>query len=408
MVDPDCTTSLTSIPFQQTGYFSKTICDYLDQKESLRPFYHNTADLEGLNNQVLEKQNSFTTATRTVLVEALKKQYQGLAHSEKTAAHIDALADDKTFTVTTGHQLNLFTGPLYFLYKIISTINLAEALNKAHPGYHFVPVYWMASEDHDFDEINYFNFKGTKLEWKRACSGGVGRLDTSGLDGVLAEFDKLLPKTDNANYLKELFTKGYLEHNTLVEATRYIANDLFKEYGLVIVDGDDRQLKQLFAPFVKDELLHQTSYKKVSQTIDALQTNYSIQVNPREINLFYLDDGLRERIIKEESQYKVNNTDLSFSEQELLTILKEHPERFSPNALLRPLYQEVILPNICYIGGGGELAYWFELKSYFETVKVPYPVLLLRNSVLLCSVKQHTKLEKLNLSTAELFLNNTS
>src|SRR5690606_802686 len=116
---------------------------------------------------------------------------------------------------------------------------------------------------------------------------------------------------------------------------------------------------------------------------DIPNKNYNIQVNPREINLFYLDTKLRERIIEVEGKYVVNDTNISWSKEELLKEVKEHPQRFSPNVMLRPLYQEVILPNLCYIGGGGEIAYWLELKSYFEAVKVPFPILLLRNSALL-------------------------
>uniref|UniRef100_UPI0030F86353 bacillithiol biosynthesis protein BshC n=1 Tax=uncultured Wocania sp. TaxID=2834404 RepID=UPI0030F86353 len=131
---------------------------------------------------------------------------------------------------------------------------------------------------------------------------------------------------------------------------------------------------------------------------------YNIQVNPREINLFYLKENLRERIVFEDDVYKVNNTDITFTKNEILNEVKYHAERFSPNVIMRPLYQEVILPNLCYIGGGGELAYWFQLKGFFNKVKVTFPILLLRNSVLIQTENQHKKLEKLNISKADIFL----
>ena len=404
MVDEDCKTSYSTVPFQQTGYFSKTICDYLDKKATLRPFYNNFPDIPGFKKQIEEKRMSVQTHSRTTLVKSLKNQYKNLHASDKVKKNINLLQEENTFTVTTGHQLNLFTGPLYFLYKIVSAINLAKELKTKFPSDNFVPIYWMASEDHDFDEINYFNLNGKKISWNRESSGGVGRLTTEGLSEVLKVFSKEIGLTTNAGFLKDLFNKGYVEHTTLTEATRYIANKLFEDYGLVIIDGDDIELKKLFAPFVEDELLNQTSYQKVSETINKLETNYKIQVNPREINLFYLNEGLRDRMIYEDNVFKVNETDIEFSKDELEYELKLHPERFSPNALLRPLYQEVILPNLCYIGGGGELAYWFELKAYFEAVKVPFPILLLRNSVLLQSEKESQKLEKLNISQEEIFL----
>ncbi|MFT6066177.1 MAG: bacillithiol biosynthesis cysteine-adding enzyme BshC [Polaribacter sp.] len=174
---------------------------------------------------------------------------------------------------------------------------------------------------------------------------------------------------------------------------------------MVIVDGDNKNLKQLFTPFVKDELENETSFKEVSKTILALEKKYPIQVNPREINLFYLGDDFRERIILEDNKYKVNNTDITFSKAEILKEVDENPMAFSPNVIMRPLFQEVILPNLCYIGGGGEMAYWLELKNYFEKVKIPFPILLLRNSVQVISEKQVRKLSKLNISIEEVFLN---
>ncbi len=401
--------SMKTIPFQKTGYFSKTICDYLDRSDSIAPFYNNFPDLEGFKRQLEEKRASFgetpsIRGTRNLLVDALKNQYQNLTTSNTVKDNIQLLQKENTFTVTTGHQLNLFTGPLYFLYKIVSVINLAKQLKIKFPKDNFVPVYWMATEDHDFEEIQYFNFKGKKITWNKECSGAVGRTSTKNIEFVFEEFAALVGDSENAKKLKGLFVKSYVEHDSLTEATRYLANELFGTYGLVIVDGDDANLKRQFLPFVKEELYKNTSFKEVSKTVAALGKEYKIQVNPREINLFYLSEGLRERVVFENEVFKVHNTDIEFSTEELEYELKLHPERFSPNVIMRPLYQEVILPNLCYIGGGGELAYWFELKNYFETVKVPFPILLLRNSALLISNKQQQKLEKLNITRDELFL----
>ena len=188
----------------------------------------------------------------------------------------------------------------------------------------------------------------------------------------------------------------------MADATRFLANELFGEYGLVIIDADNQDLKRTFIPYIKEELTLQTSHKKVLETIEKLK-NYTIQVNPREINLFYMEDDLRERIIFENGIYKVNNTKIEFSETEILELVENHPEKFSPNVIMRPLYQEVILPNLCYIGGGGEIAYWLELKSFFDSVNVTFPVLLLRNSVLLATEKQAKKADKLGLSWSNLF-----
>ena len=396
-----------TIPFYKTGYFSSLIRDYLDEKLELKQFYNRFPKLENFKSQIEEKSATFKAQSRPVLVEAIKKQYQNIEISELTKQQIDSLKSENTFTITTGHQLNLFTGPLYFLYKIVSAINLSNELKAQYPENNFVPVYWMATEDHDFDEINYFSFKGRKFQWSKAVSGAVGELSTEGLDDVFKLFSKDIGTSANAESLKLLFKKAYLKHTNLADATRFLANELFKNYGLVIIDANDKELKHLFIPYIEEELLNQTSFKAVSKTnekLSSISEDYKIQVNPREINLFYLSENLRERIVFEDDTYKVLNTDISWSRNEILKEVSDYPERFSPNVIMRPLYQEVILPNLCYIGGGGELAYWFQLKQYFNKVEVPFPILLLRNSVLIQTENQQKKLQKLNISDEDVFL----
>lgn len=392
-----------SIPYSQTGYFSKLMIDYLNQEDRLTPLYHRFPTLENFKLQIQEKQHAFPLHHRAILVQQLTQQYVSTDTSPATLQHIQQLGNTNTFTVVTGHQLNLFTGPLYFLYKIISTINLCKELKATYPEYHFVPVYWMATEDHDFDEINYFNFNRIKFQFNKEVSGPVGRLSTEGLRTVFEHFKQHLTHGTNAKQLVNWFENAYLKHDNLADATRYLANELFKEQGLVIIDGDDKELKNLFVPHIKEELQNQSSIQAVETSFPILK-DYLIQVNPREINLFYIENGLRERIVFEDNLYKVLNTNIQFTKDEILQLVESHPEKFSPNVILRPLYQEVILPNLCYIGGGGELAYWLELKNVFEVHNTPFPMLLLRNSVLLATEKQNNKREKLNLSWEELFL----
>lgn len=392
-----------SIPYAQTGYFSKLMIDYLNQDNHITSLYNRFPTLENFKLQIEEKQQAFPLENRHILVQQLTKQYAKVNATSATLHNIQQLGNTNTFTVVTGHQLNLFTGPLYFLYKIISTINLCKELKKAYPTYHFVPVYWMATEDHDFEEINFFNFNRIKFQWNKDVSGPVGRFSTQGLEAVFNQFKQYLTHGDNAKQLATWFENAYLQHDNLADATRYLANELFKEQGLVIVDGDDAALKSVFAPHIKEELINQSSFKAVEESFTTLK-DYFVQVNPREINLFYIENGLRERIVFEDDVYKVLHTDMQFTKDEILYLVDIHPEKFSPNVILRPLYQEVILPNLCYIGGGGELAYWLELQKVFQIHNTLFPMLLLRNSVLLATEKQNEKREKLQLSWEELFL----
>ncbi len=394
-----------SIPYKNTGYFTKLICDYLAEDDALKPFYNRFPNLENFKHQLTEKQKNFTDEKRHLLAKRIMLQYGDNSLSQSTLSNIDLLKEHTTFTVTTGHQLNLFTGPLYFLYKIFSAINLAEKLNNEYHNYHFVPVYWMATEDHDFEEINYFNLFGKKVKWDRDASGAVGELSTEGLKEVKQQLKKEFGESENAKKLVSYFSDAYTKHDNLADATRFLANRMFYHHGLVILDGNDAELKKCFIHYAEKELTENLSFKKVSETTEKLTNlGFSEQVHPREINLFYVKKNLRERIIEREGTFYVNDTNISFSKEEILKELHENPQRFSPNALLRPLYQEEILPNLCYIGGGGELAYWFQLKDYFNKVEVPFPILLLRNSVLLVPKMLSEKLKKLNTGIEELFL----
>ena len=395
------------IHFKETGYFSKIILDYLSEDKSLAPFYQSSPKISAFKGAIENKK--FSLQQRKVLTETLKQQYENgkisLKKTAKVAENIAALNQENTFSVTTGHQLCLFTGPLYFIYKIVSTIKLANELKKAYPEQNFVPIYWMATEDHDFEEINHFYFKGKRIKWITDQKGAVGRMKTDGLAIVFEEFKTLLVDySTHTEGLKSLFEKSYLLHDNLADATRFLVNELFSAYGVVIIDGDSIALKEQMHGVFEEELKQEVSSHLVEQQSEELSKHYKVQVNPREINLFYLQEGSRKRIVKKDDTYFINETEQQFSEEEILQKLKDNPECFSPNVLLRPLYQEMILPNLAYIGGGGELAYWFQLKSTFDHFKTPLPVLLLRNSAMWMDEKQTKYFKQLDISLKQLFL----
>ena len=379
--------------------------DYLDENSVLSSFYTRFPYPENFKTQIEEKSRSYNGKFRTILAEVLEKQYNTFSLTKATQTNIDLLKKDNTFTITTGHQLNLFTGPLYTFYKIISVLNSCKILKTKYPEYNFVPVFWLASEDHDFEEINFFNYKDSKISWDVESGGAVGEKSTKGLAEVFEMFSQQLPKSNFSDDLKALFKEAYLKHESLSEASIYLYNELFGDQGLVILEPNVKALKSLFVPFIQNEIFDEFTFHKVSATTEELKAlDYHEQVTPREINFFYKVEGLRERIIRKKEQFFVLNTTLKFTKEQLITEIENHPERFSPNALLRPLYQEVVLPNLSYVGGGGELAYWLQLKSTFKAFEVTFPCLQLRNSAVLYTKKTKHKLEKMNMRIKDLFL----
>ena len=334
----------------------------------------------------------------------MKEQYAGIRVSEKVKQHIELLADENTFTVTTAHQPNIFTGPLYFIYKIIHTIKLAEELNTQLPEQKCIPVYYMGSEDADLDELGYINIGGKKLVWQTKQTGAVGRMKVDkGLIKLIHEIYGQAGVLPFGNELTDLFKQCYTEGKTIQQATLELVNILFGEYGLIIVIPDNAKLKTAFSPVIEKELTERFSHRIVAETISKLGENYKVQAGGRDINLFYLLDDKRERIELEGTRYEVRALGLVFSKEEILNELKQHPERFSANVILRGAFQETVLPNIAFIGGGGELAYWLELKNVFQAVNIPYPVLLLRNSFLLLKKEEAVKWERLGFTSENLF-----
>ena len=394
-----------NIPYLETGVFSSLILDYLAEKKEVKPFYHRFPQIEQFEAQIQEKQHHYSQSTRQILHKALVNQNSDLELSEVSQKNLTALKDSNTFTITTGHQLNLFSGPLYFVYKIITVLDMCKQLKQKYPTYHFVPMYWMATEDHDFEEIQYFHFKKNKIDWNNNKAGGpVGRLSTEGLEEVFQKLSSLLNTGKNAQYVKNLFRDAYLKHNTLSAATRFLVNELFGKHGVLVIDGDHKELKKEFQSYAVTEIDEQTTFNNVSETNTLLKSKqYHVQVNPREINLFYMNNQMRRRIVSKENKLEIDQTPLSFQDTNELLSSLDHETCLSGNALLRPLYQEIILPNLCYVGGGGEIAYWLQLKSTFKAFQVPFPMLKLRNSALQYTNKQKRKLEKLKLSPFNLF-----
>ncbi len=343
--------------------------DYLDGASALRPFYR--YPLHAPDFAAIIRDKATENIDRETLHRVIESQYreQGLPMTQATRQNLDALRDDRTFTVTTGHQLVLFGGPLFTVYKVLSIIQLADRLRQEHPDHHIVPLFWIHTEDHDFEEINHYHdaFESVR-RYEASVQGAVGR------HVLTEEIRQAFPA-----HFAERFTRWYAPGVTLAAAFRGFMNELFGEYGLVILDPDHADLKRRFCDVITRELTENISHEIVAQTSDQLrEQGYDVQIYPREINLFYLDETGRNRIVAENDHFSVLKTAHRFDRAQMLAVVEAHPEYFSPNVSLRPLYQELILPNLAYIGGWAEVSYWLQLKGVFDHYGVNFPLLLPR------------------------------
>ena len=395
----NCTS--TSLQYDKTGYFSTIVTDYLQQANELRSFYTHLPNLQGIKDAI-EARKSFANH-RALLKSSLEKQYKGIETTAAVKQNIQSLQSENTFTITTAHQPAIFTGTLYFVYKILHTIKLATWLKEQLPQYNFVPVFYMGSEDADLDELGKIYLHNEKIVWDTRQTGAVGRMNTKGLEKIIARIEGELSVLPYGRELVQILKDCYLNSADIQTATFKLINTLFAVYGLIVLIPDNAGLKKVMQPVFEEDLLHQTASVLVGKTISRLSAHYKVQANPRAINLFYLKDDKRERIEVKDRKYIVLNTAISFSKEEIVKELQEHPERFSPNVILRGIFQETILPNIAFIGGGGEMAYWLELQDLFRENKVPYPVLILRNSFLVVESKWKEKITRLGFDTEDFF-----
>lgn len=373
-------------PYKYVNCFSKLTLDYLENDERLNPFVNHFPEIGNFIKQIKEKMHH--DIDRGLLVDVLKEQNSIIAISNKSKENIDLLKLKNTFSVTTGHQLCLFTGPLYCIYKIISTLNLCEQLYSKYPDNNFVPIFWLASEDHDFQEVNHIYLFGKKIEWQSIQNGAVGKMHLDNFKDVISQLRLVLGSHKNTDKIILFFEQIYLNSKNLVDATRSLLNELFGSYGLVIIDGDDKRLKKRFIPQIKKDIIGSGFVDEIQKCSNNLAKEYHIQAYVRKINFFSLSKSKRELISKDISKEEI----------------EKNYEKFSPNVLMRPMYQETILPNIAYVGGEAEIAYWMQLKTAFLQEMIPFPILVLRNSALLIDSSQQQVLKKLGFNLSDIFL----
>lgn len=387
--------------FDEFSFSSPLIRDLVAEKKSISNFISRPFSITGLAAQAKEK--VFDADKRQLLVSRLLFQNREVVLNQLSSDNIKLLNESNSFTITTGHQLNLMSGPLYSIYKVAQVISLCREAKKNDPNRNYIPVFWMATEDHDFEEINHLHLFNRKIEWKKTAQENriAGEIELNDFQAVIDEI-LLLFRDENEKEKIRTITNFYAESKNLAGATRGMMNHLFGEFGLVIVDGNDIELKKVFAPVAAKELTEGFVFKAVNATNQRLELEgYHQQVYLRNCNLFSIEeDGTRLRLGKEEGQFFKGENKIELAT--LLADLEINPASFSPNALLRPVYQELVLPNLAYIGGGGEIAYWLQLKEVFESLDLLFPMLRVRDSLVLLKQKEVEEMERLKLSLVDL------
>ncbi|MCT4663958.1 MAG: bacillithiol biosynthesis cysteine-adding enzyme BshC [Flavobacteriales bacterium] len=387
------------VSYNHFPILSPIIKDLVEENDQLKPFIRDFASVESLLHYA--ENRTFSNEQRVRLYEVLKNQNQHINLLPIQQNHIEQLRNSQTFTICTGHQLCFFTGPAYFIYKIASVINLCQQLKSKAPDKNFVPIFWMASEDHDFEEANHFFLKEQKLVWESEETGKIGSFSTENALKLHQILKNLLGKNLNEQELLKWFQEAY-SHSNLSEATRFLVQKIFGSFGILCLDSDDLELKKAIAPFFKKELEEKVSFDAFNKMDLRFPKKYKRQINARVCNLFYLGKSSRERIIPEKNGFSAGEQ--FWTTEDFINHIQEHPEKLSPNVLLRPVFQEFVLPNLAYIGGGGEINYWLQLKEVFQAFEIPFPILILRKSVLMISDHLWGKMGKNSIEWKDILL----
>lgn len=387
---------MVNLPLLGNVYKNKLLTDLLENKKALADA-HNGVNISSIDQPFLNERD-ISIEKRKILHDSIEKQYNSIDLA--LPKNLSTIKNQGTFTITTGHQLCLFGGPQYFIHKIISVISTAQKLKKKFPNNVFLPVFWLASEDHDFKEISSLTIFNRKLGVEKEDSIAVGKLNPSIFKPILNELKEIFKNEENFNHLENIFLKA-LKMPTWSQASRYWITHVFKIEDLIIIDADDQSLKELFKDSFYNELDQQFIHQCVSIKNNELESRgYQPKIDPRELNLFYLSNKKRQRIIFKNNSFLIGNQ--SFDKLQILEKLNSSIEKFSPNVLLRPLYQESILPNLVYIGGPSEIAYWTQLKDAFDFQSIPFPILMLRDHFTWLSQKQLDQWENLGFTLNDL------
>lgn len=407
--------SVERLPFERVQGQSRLFLEYLKDPTRLRRFYpeavrfhHELAERRG---RVLE---NYTT-DRAALCDALAEMNAAWGASAETLENVRRLRSSDSVAVVTGQQVGLFTGPLYTLYKALSAVKLAACLTAR--GTDAVPVFWMASEDHDWEEVREAQLL--------ACDGrlasvsipdslhkegeqvGEVALDATVEDAAKRLFD-LLPSSEFLPDVERLLRDCYHAGRTLAEGFARMLSALTSKYGLVLLDPTDARIKRLAAPLYSEaarkgaEIAAATDAR--SRELEAEGYHAQVHTSPDAFPLFLIDDGARRALTRTAGgKYRAKGTEHEWASEELAALALAEPERFSPNVTLRAVVQDYLLPTVVYFGGAAEVAYFAQTAESYRVLGRPATPILHRASLTVVERRTARTLARYGLKLEDFF-----
>jgi len=390
--------------------------DYLYNFENVKEFYPTDFRDKDKYLQKFKKVAESSSGLRAELFSIISAQYNNVSPSGETNKNINLLKNENTLAIVTGQQIGIVSGPLYTLYKIITAIKLSKFLSERYDTFNFVPIFWLESDDHDFNEIRSINiinqtndlvniFYGDELH-EGDNIGSVGLLKVNhSIHDFFSRLNENLRKTEFTSEIIKQLKNFYKEGNSLKEAFKQLIFWLFDYYGLLIFDPQDSKVKNLLKPVFKKEITdfrkHTAKLVNVSAT---LEEKYHAQVKVKPINLFYSIDGGRFLIEPLENEFGLKRKRKKFTYDELMELIENEPKNFSPNVLLRPICQDTILPTAFYVAGPSEISYFAQVMPLYEFYNIETPFLYPRSSATIVEKNITAILDKYDINITGLFI----
>lgn len=390
--------------------------DYLYEFENVSDFYSN--DFRNKENylkifkNIVENRKLLSPDISAVI----ENQYSSLKPGDLTKQNITKLKEKRTLAIVTGQQLGILGGPLYTFYKIITAIKLSRFLSERYDDYNFVPVFWLEGDDHDFNEVRAvklidennslinIGYKDEIEEDDLKQSVGLINFDNS-INDFFTKLSSVLKETEFKSTLFNRIQDYYKEGRSFKDAFRDLIFNYFDNYGLVIFDPQDNEVKKLLKPIFKKEItdfrIHTEQLVHVSATLEEL---YHAQVKVKPVNLFLRVDEGRYSIEPVDNEYRLKRKRKSFTQEQLLELLENEADKFSPNVLLRPICQDYLLPTAFYVGGPSEISYFAQIKPLYELYNIPQPLIYPRSSATILENSISNSLEKFSVNVKDIFI----
>lgn len=388
-----------SLAFEKTTLLKPLIKDFISGNLPDEIIENYTLTIENLTKKKEELVNQ--KINRPLLHSVLQQQNSNAKGCELIQQNINLVLEKSTFFVLCAHQPCLFLGPSFLIYKIISTIKLAIELQLKFPDIHCIPMFWIGSEDHDKEEILTCTINEQSIKWDTNQTGACGAMQLNEIEKNIQIIEK---KSANQDWI-QLLKKHYKSTATLSEATRNMVNELFQDYGLLVIDQNNAALKSAMNSLFIDELKNSSIDTFITIQNEPIEKfKYHKQSNTREINLFLIEKNGRNRILKKDNQFIVENSGTTFTHSEIEKFVELNSAVISPNVNLRPLMQSILIPTLVFVGGAGELSYWLQQPQLFKHYATVFPLLCLRNSFVHLSSKALKKIHKNNFEYADFFM----